>query len=86
MLTERQIAMGFADHDFIARVVERERQEAHLHLSRLLLDWRKELWPNQSEDPLIWEERGGRVDEILWKVHPVHAFFAVEYGAVGLIG
>ncbi len=86
MLTERQLAMGFADHDFIARVVEHERQEAHVHLNRLLIDWRRELWPRQSEDPLYWEESRTRVDATLSKLHPVHAFFAVEYGAVGLIG
>jgi hypothetical protein len=45
----------------IAQIASAERQKARFHLDRLLIDWRKELWPDRNKDPIFWEDHAVQV-------------------------
>lgn len=61
------------------------RQQARYHLDRLLIDWRKELWPDRSKDPIWIEEHEVRVRSKLSRLHSAHAAVADFFGATSLI-
>lgn len=69
----------------IAQIASHERQKARDHLDRLLLDWRKSLWPRPIDDPCYWEDRKVRVNYRMSKLHPALRATAEHYGSVHLI-
>lgn len=73
----------------ILLVVAHERAAARYHLDRLLLDWRKELWPDRSKDPCYWEDREvqvrARLSRFSYSDRALIDFAGRHYNALGLI-
>lgn len=69
----------------LAVVVSRERQAARNYLDRLLIDWRKELWPIRSKDPIWLEEHEGRITRARARFPGHEAIFLERYGAFSRI-
>jgi hypothetical protein len=57
----------------ITAVAQRERQKAYEHLyQKLLIPWRKELWPDRSKDPIWLEEHSVRHWAHVKRLHQIH--------------
>lgn len=61
------------------------RHIARLHLDRQLIDWRKELWPDRSKDPIWRAEHEARVRRRMGKLNPLHAAVADRFGAFSML-
>lgn len=64
----------------IENIYLKERQAAYDHLYRQLINWRKEMWPDRSKDPIWVEENRKRVRIHLRHLHSIHPILTEYYG------
>lgn len=69
----------------IAMIAASERQAARLAVDKMFIDWRKELWPDRSKDPIWREEHEALVARLENRYPRVLAPLLRQYGSNALM-